>query len=279
MRVALMSGPELVIFVGPPYSSKTLYYFQHYASTHERISARELFQNEATRGLRHVILALTDLLKQGKNVVLDDDNWSRETRTSYIRSVKKKVPSCNFMCICFEPAYGADQCYWSREWVSAQRSMDNWSTSSIVVNSLEASPRIEDWFRESSITSAQASINLYGPELPLLSEGFSVQNTVKTFLSSWECKQFVFPALFLQWEAIIQSHNKKVCLLSATTEAVKTWTQRNMTGRVIIIGDGKHQESMLSSLPVQEASLEMLQLISGLASQVSTWPYYWWYQI
>jgi hypothetical protein len=67
--------------------------------------------------------------------------------------------------------------------------MDNWSTSSIVVNSLEASPRIEDWFRESSITSAQASINLYGPELPLLSEGFSVQNTVKTFLSSWECKQ------------------------------------------------------------------------------------------
>jgi hypothetical protein len=38
-------------------------------------------------------------------------------------------------------------------------------------------------------------------------------------------------------------------------------------------------ESMLSSLPVQEASLEMLQLISGLASQVSTWPYYWWYQI
>jgi predicted kinase len=95
MRVALMSGPELVIFVGPPYSSKTLYYFQHYASTHERISARELFQNEATRGLRHVILALTDLLKQGKNVVLDDDNWSRETRTSYIRSVKKKVSIAN----------------------------------------------------------------------------------------------------------------------------------------------------------------------------------------
>lgn len=36
-------------------------------------------------------MALTELLKRGKNVVLDDENWSRETRLSYVKGVQKKV--------------------------------------------------------------------------------------------------------------------------------------------------------------------------------------------
>ncbi|XP_062520502.1 uncharacterized protein LOC134195479 isoform X3 [Corticium candelabrum] len=85
-----MSIPQFVIFVGPPYSGKTMYYLQHYATTHERVSASDLLRKDASVGLRGVVRTLADILKQGKNVVLDDENWSRETRVSYLKGVQKK---------------------------------------------------------------------------------------------------------------------------------------------------------------------------------------------
>ena len=68
-----------------------MYYLQHYATTHERVSASDLLRKDASVGLRGVVRTLADILKQGKNVVLDDENWSRETRVSYLKGVQKKV--------------------------------------------------------------------------------------------------------------------------------------------------------------------------------------------
>ena len=91
------------------------------------------------------------------------DRWTDKTLRAH-ETVFFKVPSCNFVCICFDPVYGADQCYWSQEWVSAQRSMDNQCTSTVAVNYLDTSTRIEAWFRESSLaTSTQTGLSVCGP--------------------------------------------------------------------------------------------------------------------
>ena len=60
-------------------------------ATHERVSAKELFHENPQIGLRQVILKVASLLRSGKKVVIDDENWARGTRTSYVKTLTSKV--------------------------------------------------------------------------------------------------------------------------------------------------------------------------------------------
>ena len=103
-----MAAVEFIFFVGPPYSvrrvscvyircerdgfqGKTLHYHRFYSSSHVRVSASDFFRSKPTAGLREFIVHVVDYLVEGRSVVLDDENWSKATRNSYIVAIRKKV--------------------------------------------------------------------------------------------------------------------------------------------------------------------------------------------
>jgi predicted kinase len=65
---------ELVLFVGLPGSGKSTYFQQHFSSTHIQIS----------RDLGHGVRQIVAALRQGRSVVVDNTNATRESRKQLI---------------------------------------------------------------------------------------------------------------------------------------------------------------------------------------------------
>ena len=64
--------------------------------------------------------------------------------------------------------YGAEQCFWSREWASAQKQFYDSCQSSVGINYIETDSRIEGWFRESSPSKVIDSyVNSCGPGMAI----------------------------------------------------------------------------------------------------------------
>jgi len=82
-----MERPELVIFVGLPGSGKSTYFFAHFAKTHVQIS-KDLMPNARTRDDRQA-LQIDKALAEGKSVVVDNTNPSREVRAPLIAIGKR----------------------------------------------------------------------------------------------------------------------------------------------------------------------------------------------
>ena len=70
---------------------KTAYYHHNLKATHERVSATELFEENPNIGLRQVILKVAALLRKGKKIVIDDENWTKSVRISYVKTLTAKV--------------------------------------------------------------------------------------------------------------------------------------------------------------------------------------------
>src|ERR1043165_576173 len=74
--------PELIILVGLPGSGKSTYYRAHFAATHAHIS-KDLMPNARRRDDRQE-REIAAALAEGKSVVVDNTNPSREVRAPLI---------------------------------------------------------------------------------------------------------------------------------------------------------------------------------------------------
>lgn len=120
---------EVILFYGPRHSGKTAYYWQQLALTHARVSAGEVYRKKPSANLHVVIKHFISTLKQKRLVVVDDENWSAETRQSYVRAINKQEcdGGCNISCFEFSPYHGKQQCLWTAQWALA--SQEAWLVS------------------------------------------------------------------------------------------------------------------------------------------------------
>lgn len=252
-----MTAVELVLFFGPPFVGKTLYYYRHYLKTHRRISACELFQEDESMNLRHVILKAIAFLCQGKSVVIDDENWYSETRKSYCSLVKRKVPNCTLTLVQFLPelSFGYQQCLWAREWTIVDWTfLDSRQDKSQYLS--DSNERLDCWF------SKRKSV-LNPPEFPTVAEGFSLQTVQPEFTCNTPHK-FSLPGLLLQWEAVVveNNHDDSLACKPGTPELLNMWFSKNQSGRVVIIGPkSRHDKEIL----VERTKLFLVQLASQLS--------------
>ena len=82
-----MERPELVIFVGLPGSGKSTYYYAHFADTHAHVS-KDLMPNARRRDDRHS-LQIEKALEEGRSVVVDNTNATRDVRAPLIAAGKR----------------------------------------------------------------------------------------------------------------------------------------------------------------------------------------------
>ncbi|XP_077992120.1 uncharacterized protein LOC144446242 [Glandiceps talaboti] len=233
MRIvrALFTMADVVIFYGPPFAGKSAYCEENYTK-HKRISAQEIFQNESSACLRQIILQIVNYLRDGHKVVIDDENWSDITRASYINTIKTKIPWCTFQCVKFHPREKL-QVYWAREWALAELCMTSSSVNQSLTSKIDmcqSDDKFNKWFseRKGSIKTPQAS------------EGFTIKE-VETHLIAKTYYKFEIPALFVQWQSIIQFGEGKTTVVSGVSETLNLWYKVNPCGRIIIINDGKHE--------------------------------------
>ncbi|CAB3981767.1 deoxyribonuclease TATDN2, partial [Paramuricea clavata] len=249
----MTNSVELVLFYGPPFIGKTLHYFNHYSKTHTRISASEIFKEDKCSNLRLVILKVIGLLNEGKNVVIDDENWYIATRQSYISLVKKKVPICTFTIVQFltDITSGYQQCLWAREWALVEQTLlENKDYNSTLLT--ESVEKLDCWF-------ARKRSELNPPELPATAEGFSIV-TVNPQLICGTSYKFNLPALFIQWQSILtDAQNENLNCKSTAPDVLNKWLEKNPSGRILIIGPKTKNDKDI----IEEQTKTLLLLLSS----------------
>jgi predicted kinase len=89
----------MVIFVGLPGAGKSTYYAAHFAQTHLQVS-KDLMPNARRRDDKQT-LAVEKALEDGKSVVIDNTNPSRDVRAPLIALGKRhnaRIIACYFEC-------------------------------------------------------------------------------------------------------------------------------------------------------------------------------------
>ncbi|XP_072177317.1 uncharacterized protein [Diadema setosum] len=234
--------PEMIMFVGPPFSGKTLHYQRHFKSTHRRLSTSELYADHPEWGLRNVALHVLAILRGGENVVLDDENWQRKTRVSIIQLIKSKEPTYQLKCIIFKPRNDLE-CYWRREWVLARCFLARGGEEGMrqpAIDILSTQGRIGKWFQHAAGTKVSDI------EWVDQSEGWHHIEEKQTCLEAETSYKFEVPAVFLEWTAMQHGDLKE---LSA---ALRLWKEHAPCGRVIVLAALQDNEGGSDAARVEE---------------------------
>ncbi|XP_071483371.1 uncharacterized protein [Diadema antillarum] len=234
--------PELIMFVGPPFSGKTLHYQRYFKSTHRRLSTSELYTDHPEWGLRNVALNVIAVLRGGANVVLDDENWQRKTRVSIIQLIKSKEPTYQLKCIIFKPRNDLE-CYWRREWVLARCFLARGGKEGMqqpAIDILGTQARIGKWFQH------VAGTKVSDIEWVDHSEGWHHIEEKETCLEAETSYKFEVPAVFLEWTAMRHADLKE---LSA---ALRLWKEHAPCGRVIVLAALQDNEGGSDAAVVEE---------------------------
>ncbi|EDV22795.1 uncharacterized protein TRIADDRAFT_58726 [Trichoplax adhaerens] len=261
---------EVVFFFGPPHTGKTCYYLKHFAATHRRVSARELFLRQPDTCLREVILKVVQNLRQGFNVVVDDEHWSVSTRNSYLKIIKDKtayyrsvnlafclqVPKCTFACYVFNPHpnHGRLQCWWAREWALAKFSLVKMHHSpnrnadyNYPSRPMESDKKFDRWF-DDELGGKMYGNKLSEPEKPTWEE-FENLHQPKPTLFCNSPYQLELPALFIEWEALLvekdEDNKFSIKTKDGIVDAIRLWSNANPTGQ---------SDSEQSSLELDEST-------------------------
>lgn len=91
---------ELIIFVGIQAAGKSTYYREHFAATHVHVS-KDLMKTSRNRDARQAEM-IEAALREGKSVVVDNTNPTREVRAPLIalgRRLGARVVACWFEAV------------------------------------------------------------------------------------------------------------------------------------------------------------------------------------
>ncbi|XP_072025161.1 uncharacterized protein [Amphiura filiformis] len=252
---------DVIMFYGPPFGGKTAYFYHILRETHQRVSAAELFQENPDIGLRQVILKIASLLRDGKKVVIDDENWTKALRTSYVKTLSAKFPKCKFLCLKFNPEELVS--YWSMEWYLAEKVLQH--DLSHICDLKKASRKLHHWYGNYRDESSVLKL-----EEPRQEERMTIKVVKPKLLAQVDYK-FEVPALFLQWEAVIVSSNGSNSIHTRLIDVINCWLATNPWGRVIIIFDSMTtKRDSVNSDSSEDLSVESYKpLLSRLCNDIT----------
>ena len=271
---------ELVLFVGPPFSGKTLYYVHHLHDSHERISPQEIYSDgsKKVRSLPQLVVHVIGILKQGKSVVIDDINWSSSLRASYFTKVRAKLPNVACRCLVFKPQFTLKQCLWSRMWTCAYQACDGGNRS---LRPLDVAADLVDiylglWFAGERDGGGHRrpllrQTAIPPPDIPTSKAGGDVTvDTVTSLLSCESLYEWSVPVLLLQTSAIahVGEVTNAVVLDDSITQACCEWAKKEPTGRLILLADNVRVDG------AQERQKFICQAAEQLAMRLTTHPVY-----
>lgn len=138
-----------------------------------------------------------------------------------------------------KPKYGCEQIYWNREFTAAYQSE---STSNVKRRgSLLVDSEINKWYHADDLTNINYQPGIV--DKPTRNEGFTLYEEDLPLITKSNHK-FELPALFLQWEGIIQKNDDSFSLHSSVVRLCEVWSEANPWGRIIVICDGVISESL-----------------------------------
>ncbi|CAH1277004.1 Hypp9454 [Branchiostoma lanceolatum] len=250
-----MEDADVVLFYGPPLVGKSSHYKQHLSSSHVRLSAQELFQEDQTLSLRQVAMRAVGLLREGKKVVIDDENWSRNTRMSYIKLISCKTPGKSIRCLKFHPQDKL-QLNWAREWATlgakGQGPQVNWK---------QVDAKIDAWFDENCWQRG-----VERPVPPAEAEGLSIDE-VYTQLACQTHYKFEVPCLLVQWEAMVQSTGGRLVLRDSLLDVLQLWTEANPCGHIVVIVDGQNNLSGTHGSTSSQQTIHLKSVMTSLCQE------------
>ncbi|XP_019626414.1 PREDICTED: uncharacterized protein LOC109471518 [Branchiostoma belcheri] len=251
-----MDDADVVLFYGPPLVGKSSHYQQHLTPGHVRLSAQELFQQDPTLSLRQVAMKAVGLLRQGKKVVIDDENWSRNTRMSYTKLISCKTPGKSIRCLTFHPQDRL-QLDWAREWAATgnkgQGSQVNWK---------QVDAKIDAWFDENCWQSG-----VERPVPPAEAEGLSVDELHTQLICQTHYK-FEVPCLLVQWEAMVQSTGGRLVLRDSLQDILQLWTEANPCGHILVIVDGQNNMAGTHGSTSSQQTIHLKSVMTSLCQEV-----------
>ncbi|XP_078579799.1 uncharacterized protein LOC144863981 [Branchiostoma floridae x Branchiostoma japonicum] len=235
---------------------KSSHYRQHLSSSHVRLSAQELFQEDHTLSLRQVAIRAVGLLREGKKVVIDDENWSRNTRMSYTKLLSCKTPGKSIRCLKFHPQDKL-QLNWAREWATlgakVQGSQVNWK---------QVDAKIDAWFDENCWQRG-----VERPVPPAEAEGLSIDE-LHTQLTCQTHYKFEVPCLLVQWEAMVQSTGGRLVLRNNILDILQLWTEANPCGHIVIILDGQNNMAGTHGSTSSQQTIHLKSVMTSLCQEV-----------
>eukprot|EP00117_Sycon_ciliatum_P049154 scpid28481/ scgid34894/ len=279
---------ELVLFVGPPFSGKTLYYVYNLQSTHERVCPQQIYADNRknVRSLAQLIVYVLDILRRGRSVVVDDLNWSSGLRSSYFSKVRAKLPSCQCRCLVFRPRFSLRQCLWSWYWSTAPHVDGGRSLSHHDVTPDLVDIYLNLWFsdeqqaqqrqhRGASRRHVLRQTAIAPPDIPSVTTsditGDGVQTGTVTSLLSCESEfEWNTPALFIEHTAVGRPSTTEngVHLVDDVVEACRLWADKQPLGRLILLCDDVDDGN------VQSQREHLSQLAESMAQRLPSHPVY-----
>ncbi|KAI8512494.1 hypothetical protein Bbelb_091330 [Branchiostoma belcheri] len=236
-------------------TGKSSHYRQHLTPGHVRLSAQELFQQDPILSLRQVAMKAVGLLRQGKKVVIDDENWSRNTRMSYTKLISCKTPGKSIRCLTFHPQDRL-QLDWAREWAATgdigQGSQVNWK---------QVDAKIDAWFDENCWQTG-----VERPVPPAEAEGLSVDE-VHTQLTCHTHYKFEVPCLLVQWEAMVQSMGGRLVLRDNLQDILQLWTEANPCGHILVIVDGQNNMAGTHGSTSSQQTIHLKSVMTSLCQE------------
>ncbi|KAL3864359.1 hypothetical protein ACJMK2_006049 [Sinanodonta woodiana] len=262
---------DIVIFYGPKYTGKSLFFTEKLSQTHVVVCPSEIFSKNESLGLRDIMIHATKLLREGKMIAFVDENASRALRESYIKYMNRKHPDKKICILELLPSCGMDHLLWSREFrVADMAAKIEWDDQGVnmVSESLDDS-QILKWFHD----NADGSNTLCPSEIvdtPNKDEGVEIARE-KIPLMTTSVFKFEVPVLYIQWESIQGSQSEKK-LKQNVSKAVRLWSQSNPCGRIIFIHDGSQVKTGETTLSQQ--CCEVREIMQDFVCQFTDCPLY-----
>ncbi|XP_035673181.1 uncharacterized protein LOC118413756 [Branchiostoma floridae] len=196
------------------------------------------------------------LLREGKKVVIDDENWSRNTRMSYTKLLSCKTPGKSIRCLKFHPQDQL-QLNWAREWATlgakVHGSQVNWK---------QVDAKIDAWFDENCWQRG-----VERPVPPAEAEGLSIDK-LHTQLTCQTHYKFEVPCLLVQWEAMVQSTGGRLVLRDNILDVLQLWTEANPCGHIVVIVDGQNNMAGTHGSTSSQQTIHLKSVMTSLCQEV-----------
>eukprot|EP00698_Gefionella_okellyi_P026241 TRINITY_DN9924_c0_g1_i2.p1 TRINITY_DN9924_c0_g1~~TRINITY_DN9924_c0_g1_i2.p1 ORF type:complete len:709 (-),score=131.45 TRINITY_DN9924_c0_g1_i2:2330-4456(-) len=241
----------------------------HFAQ-YARISRTEE-QGQKDVSFHAIVRRINSELKKGNSVIVDDENATDETRTSYIGGIRQEFPKVPVRVIHVNPLGGRIQCQWAFEWSMAAQCIkldpSSREDTSVSQPSLEAQSPAKPMLlmgnpdtKHHAITDAME--RWFGPKrsaIPSKSEGFDsimLKDCPLTAPCGLTCRSLIIDVACLFRLEVVSSTTVQLRVRQEFAGAMAEYVKRHTSSRLIVLLD---ENVFFAALPADCEQAELLQ--------------------